>query len=267
MLYLIGLGLGAKEDITLRGFAAVKQSATVYLEHYTSIQPQFILEDWNAFFGKSILLASRELVESGSEIIDRARQEDVAFLVIGDVFGATTHTDLYLRAVKAGVRVEVINNASILNAVGNTGLELYRFGKTTSLPFWTSSFKPMTTYDVVKENMQRGLHTLILLDIKVSEPSEENLRKGVSIPEPPRFMNVPEAIDLLFEMEASRKEAVLAPETRGVALSRIGSPDQLITSGTLAQLRTVQLGEPLHSLVIPGNLHHIEEEMLSLWKL
>jgi len=37
MLYIIGLGLGDAEDITVKGLAVVKRALTVYLEAYTSI--------------------------------------------------------------------------------------------------------------------------------------------------------------------------------------------------------------------------------------
>lgn len=37
VLYMIGLGLGDEKDITVRGLEAVRGSAKVVLEHYTSI--------------------------------------------------------------------------------------------------------------------------------------------------------------------------------------------------------------------------------------
>ncbi|CAL9694993.1 unnamed protein product [Knipowitschia caucasica] len=37
VLYLIGLGLGDAEDITVKGLAAVRRCSRVYLEVYTSI--------------------------------------------------------------------------------------------------------------------------------------------------------------------------------------------------------------------------------------
>jgi diphthine synthase len=37
MLYIIGLGLGGAEDITVRGFQIVKRAERVYLEAYTSV--------------------------------------------------------------------------------------------------------------------------------------------------------------------------------------------------------------------------------------
>jgi hypothetical protein len=92
-----------------------------------------------------------------------------------DIRSATTHTDLVLRAWKRNIPTEVIHNASIMNAIGCTGLQLYSFGHTVSIPFWTETWKPDSFYDRIKANKQLGLHTLCLLDIKVKEQSVENL--------------------------------------------------------------------------------------------
>lgn len=118
------------------------------------------------------------MVETQSdEILRDADKEDVAFLVVGDPFGATTHTDIILRARALEIPVRVIHNASIMNAVGACGLQLYNFGQTVSLVFFTETWKPDSYYDRVKENVQLGMHTLVLLDIKVKEQSEENLAR------------------------------------------------------------------------------------------
>lgn len=37
VLYVIGLGLGDEQDITLRGLNAVKKCKKVFLENYTSV--------------------------------------------------------------------------------------------------------------------------------------------------------------------------------------------------------------------------------------
>ena len=52
---------------------------------------------------------------------------------------ATTHTDLELRARAKGIPVKVVHNASILNAVGACGLQLYRFGEAVSIVFFTGA--------------------------------------------------------------------------------------------------------------------------------
>ena len=52
------------------------------------------------------------------------------------MYRATTHTDLQLRAHALGIETKVIHNASIMNAVGCCGLQLYRFGEVST---WTTS--------------------------------------------------------------------------------------------------------------------------------
>ena len=92
---------------------------------------------------------------------------------------ATTHTDIVLRARALKIPTQIIHNASIMNAIGACGLALYNFGQTVSLVFFTETWKPDSFYDRIKENVDLGLHTLVLLDIKVKEQSEENLARLV----------------------------------------------------------------------------------------
>lgn len=76
---------------------------------------------------------------------------------------ATTHTDLVVRAKKLGVEVKVVHNASVMNAVGVCGLQLYRYGETVSLPFFTDTWRPDSFYEKIERNRMLGLHTLCLL--------------------------------------------------------------------------------------------------------
>lgn len=104
------------------------------------------------------------MVEQGAdEILADAKLCDVALLVVGDPFGATTHTDLILRAKEKGIKYQVIHNASILNAAGCCGLQLYSFGEVVSIPYWTDTWKPNSFFDKIADNFQRNLHTLCLL--------------------------------------------------------------------------------------------------------
>ena len=64
-----------------------------------------------------------------------------------------------------------------MNAVGACGLQLYNFGQAVSLVFFTETWKPDSFYYRVTENVKLGMHTLLLLDIKVKEQSEENLAR------------------------------------------------------------------------------------------
>lgn len=266
VLYLIGLGLGDAQDITVKGLEAVRKCSRVYLEAYTSILTvgKDRLEE---FYGKPLLLADRDLVEQGAEEILRdAAQTDVAFLVVGDPFGATTHSDLVLRAVHAGIPYKVIHNASIMNAVGCCGLQLYNFGETVSFVFWTDSWKPESYFDKICKNRAMGLHTLCLLDIKVKEQSIENMMRGRKIFEPPRYMTVSQAADQLLQIIQRRRdegeELGMTEDTVCVGVVRLGSDDQSIRAAPLRELVSCDLGEPLHSLVVTGRLHPLELDML-----
>ncbi|KAJ6491732.1 Diphthine synthase [Mycena vitilis] len=266
MFYIVGLGLSDEKDITVRGLEAVKGATRVYLEAYTSIL-MVQKERLEAFYEKPLILADRDMVETQSdEILHGAAGVDVALLVVGDPFGATTHTDIILRARALRIPTRVIHNASIMNAVGAAGLQLYQFGQTVSLVFFTETWKPDSFYDRIKENADLGLHTLVLLDIKVKEQSDENLARGRKIYEPPRYMSIPLAVKQLVEIESIRKAGILdADATLAVALSRVGGgEEQKIIAGTLANLANhpeESFGEPLHSLIIVGKrLHHLEVE-------
>ncbi|XP_049736202.1 diphthine methyl ester synthase isoform X3 [Elephas maximus indicus] len=205
MLYLIGLGLGDAKDITVKGLEVVKRCSRVYLEAYTSILTvgKEALEE---FYGRKLIVADREEVEQKADnILEDADLSDVAFLVVGDPFGATTHSDLVLRAAKRGIPYRVIHNASIMNAVGCCGLQLYKFGETVSIVFWTDTWRPESFFDKVKKNRQNGMHTLCLLDIKVKEQSLENLIKGRKIYEPPQYMSVNQAAQQLLEIVQNQR--------------------------------------------------------------
>lgn len=257
-LYLIGIGLSDEQDITLKGLEAIKKVQKVYLEYYTS-RLQVSPAKLEAFYGKKLILCNRELVEQQAEdtILADAQVHDVAFLVIGDVMGATTHSDLILRAKEKKIPVVVINNTSILSAIGNTGLELYKFGKTTSIVFPQKNYAPETCYDVIKQNQSIGAHTLCLLDIHADEKQE-------------RCMTLNEGLQILLDIEKkrneTRKENSIDENTLAVGCARIGAPDQLIKAGTIKNLLHVDFGKAPHCIIIPAKeLHFKEEEMLQLF--
>ncbi len=249
-LYFIGIGLNDEKDITLKGLETVKKCEYIYLEYYTSML-HCDIADLEDLYGKKIITADRDMVEKrADEIIDQAREEDVAFLVIGDIFGATTHTDLMLRAKEKDVHCAFIHNASIINGVGIVGLELYKYGRITSIPFQSPGFSPETHYTVLKENKTHGLHTLMLLDLR---PHED------------KFMTVNDAIKSLLELERKRKEQVFSEDTWCIGCARIGG-DHKIKYATAKNLLAQDFGEPLHCLIIPGELHFVEEDAIAQWK-
>src|SRR3989344_6344652 len=134
MLSLIGLGLNDEKDISVKGLELIKKADIVYLENYTS-KLQSSKEDIEKLYGKEIQLVEREVVENATAILSQAAYNNIVLLIVGDVFSATTHISLFQESKQKGIEVKVVHNASVLNAIGITGLELYKFGKTTSIPF------------------------------------------------------------------------------------------------------------------------------------
>lgn len=263
VLFIVGLGLGDERDVTVRGLEAIKSCDKVFLEMYTSIL-RVDKSRLEAYYGKEVVVADRNMVESEAEqIYEPAKEGNVAMLVVGDPVCATTHTDMMIRAKEFGVKVELIHNASAMGAAGCCGLQLYNFGQTVSIPFFDDNWRPTSFYPKIKYNRGGGMHTLCLLDIKVKEPDFEAMKKGRTVFLPPRYMSVNTAAEQLIEAEEKHGEGAYNPkETLCVGLARLGQPDQCIIAGTLEELKTQEFGEPLHCLIICGETHDLEMEMV-----
>ena len=126
--------------------------------------------------------------------------------------------------------------------------------------FFTDSWKPSSYYDRIRENADIGLHTLVLLDIKVKEQTTENIMKGRKIFEPPRYMTVAQCAQQMLDTEEERGEGVCAKKRLAVGVARVGARDQSIKAGTLQELASVEMGGPLHSLVLLGKRTHFLEK-------
>lgn len=272
-LYLIGLGLSDETDVTVKGLEIIKKSEKVFLESYTSLL-NIDASRLEAYYGKKIEVAYRETVEIEiNEILaeiakDKDTDKVFSFLVVGDPFCATTHSDLQLRAISLGIEVRAIHNASIMNAVGVCGMQLYNYGQTVSVPFYTEKWKPYSFLNKVAFNFENNFHTLVLLDIRVKEISDENLAKGKKIYDPPKFMSVNVAIEQIFEAEENLKTGAFGDigEVYGIGVARIGAEDQVIKSGKLRDLAKCDFGKPLHSLIICSKeLHPLETDMLRFY--
>jgi diphthine synthase len=250
MLVFVGLGLNGLEDITLSGIKWMRRAEKVYLDIYTSVIPNFSIEilEKNIVERKVIKVSRRDIEENYEEILNEAKNKIVVLLVPGDPFVATTHMQLRLTAIGRGIETRVVHAASIQSVVcGETGLFSYKFGRCVTVTFPYGESICETPYDVVKENMKQGLHTLLLLDMDA-----ENMR----------FMRVAEAIDILRKIEEKRKENVIKKDTLCVGCARIGSDIQIVKADYIDEISKVDFGAPPYSLIIVGRLHFMEAEAL-----
>ena len=59
----------------------------------------------------------------------------------------------------------------------------------------------------------------------------------------------------------------LDENTTCIAVARIGSEDQKLIATSLLKLKDVDMGPPLHSLIIPSALHHIEKDFINTYTI
>jgi diphthine synthase len=249
-LIFIGLGLYDEKDVSLNGMNELKNCDRIFAEFYTS---KLIGMDINAFekrIGKPIEVLSREETEQGNILLNAAEGERVCFLICGDPMIATTHIDLRLRAIKRGIPTRIIHNGSIITAApALLGLQNYKFGRTTTIAFPEKEYFPTSPYLIIKKNKDIGLHTLILLDIQ----ADKNV-----------YMTANQAMDLLLKMEEQYKENVIAKDDVICIVTCAGAPDAGVYADAIGSLLNKDFGPPLHTLIIPGNLHFMELEALEI---
>ncbi len=249
-LIFIGLGLFDETDMSLKAKETLQNADIIFAEFYTSILMGTSIEQLETTIGKKINVLTREETEQKTTIIDAAKTKNVCFLTGGDSLTATTHVDLRVQAIKNGIETKVIHGTSIISAVpGLLGLQHYKFGRTTTLVYPEGDYFPMSPYDVIHANQQNKLHTLILLDIQ----TEKN-----------RFMTASEAIQLLIKMEEKKNKQLITEDTIIAVIGQAGSIKPVVKADTLNQMKTVDFGPPLQSMVIPANLHFMEIEALQI---
>jgi len=226
--------LADEKGITLRGLEAARECGTVFMESYTSTLSEGSVERLQDLIGKDIILLDREGVEGGDAVLEKAKVGVVCLLVPGDPMSATTHQDLRLRAQELGLATEIIGGVSALTAIpAALGLQIYKFGKTITVPIPQPNFNPTSFYEKALENFKAGMHTLLLLDIQQD--------KGL-------YLSANDSLKTLISIEKELKGGLMIPERLVCVAARAGSADSLF--------------RPLHSLVIPGELHFLEAKAL-----
>jgi diphthine synthase len=235
MLYLIGLGLNV-DGISKFGLEMVKKCKRVYLEEYTVNFP-YSMQELQDALGKRFEVANREKVES-LEIVDEAKRMEVALLVYGSPLTATTHITLIEEAKNSGIKVKVIYNASIFDAVAETGLQLYKFGKTASMPKWDikKNFSPDSFMKIVQENQSMKAHSLILCDI------------GLYFDE------------AMKQLEQSAKNNNFSLK-KIIVCSRLSAKYQKIIYDDFENIKEMKIQAP-YCIIIPSKLHFMEKEVL-----
>ncbi|MGB9732887.1 MAG: diphthine synthase [Candidatus Micrarchaeia archaeon] len=248
MLFLVGLGL-ERGDISEKALEVIRRASRLMLDPYTNRIDNDYIEYLEAKTGKKLLRLSRsDLEENAYETIKNAKNEDIAILVPGDPLIATTHHTILDLAKKNGIEVKVFHAPSIFTAaIGESGLDIYRFGPTTTIPFWSKKYKPISFIDTIDKNLKNNEHTLVLLDYNYKEE---------------KAMSLEEALALL---EVAERERGVSLPQKIIVLADIGKASQDIAFGERAMLARMskRFTGKIISLIIPSNPNFAEEEALS----
>lgn len=231
-LYLIGLGLNER-SISTEAIESCKKADKIYLENYTVDFP-YNKKEIEKQIKKKIIILGRENIENeDKKLIQEAKKQNICLLIYGSPLIATTHLILILEAKKKKIKYKIIHNASIFDAISETGLQMYKFGKTTSLPAWKNNYKPTSFVNIIKENQSISSHTLLLVDIG---------------------LKFEDAIKQLVE---SCKENL----GKIIICSQLGTNNSKIYYNTIDKSKKLKIKAP-YCIIIPSKLHFLEQEAL-----
>ncbi|MEM0383454.1 MAG: diphthine synthase [Candidatus Caldarchaeum sp.] len=249
-LVFIGGGLGSPSSLTLGAVEALKSCDVVYIDCYTSFWDERTLEYVEGLAKSLVKSYRRMLEEEAHKVVAEARTKVVGVLAPGDPFIATTHSSMMEMAARKGVKVEVVNGVSIISAaISLSGLHVYKFGKTATLPKTEDPALYTQPVNIIEENLSRQAHTLLLLDTADG---------GLSVD-----------VGLKRLMQAAEKmgKRVVGYETLAIALARVGHSDQVLKAGRVEDLLADSYPPPPHCLIIPSALHFSEKEAVKTYAL
>jgi diphthine synthase len=275
-LILIGMGPGGISGMTRAAIEAAKNADYRRYEAYTALWKNDDLEALEVEIGE-IQRVMRPEVEEPVELLQLAKSNVVALLVVGDPLQATTHVDLQLQALEAGVECSVIHGVSITGLVtGAVGLSNYRFGRQTTLTYPYGGWVATSPLEVIALNKKQGLHTLALLDLdptgegvggqKPMQPADAKdsiLRMGSKL-----FENLDNySKDTPFDLLKHESYSEICEDLSSlmvVLCSDMGTEKQSISYLSVDELSNAKNGG-LHCLIVPASPSDVEISALSRW--
>ena len=278
-LLLVGMGMGSLSGMTVEAQAAAKAADHRRYEAYTALWPEDELARLEELVGP-IQRVMRPEVEEPEELFALAERSLVALLVVGDPLQATTHVDLQLRALEAGIDCRVMHGISITTVVtGAVGLSNYKFGRQTTLTYPYGDWIATSPMEVLASNWEQNLHTLALLDLDPTGlgTGDQRPMKPEDAVQSMRLMwdKLQETADeplsedyvrLAFRQMATKLYVQQNFDDIPVVLcADMGTSDQSIVTTTLGALGE-ERGGRLNCLVFPAGTGEVEEKAVLRWK-
>lgn len=245
MLFLVGLGLSDK-DLSMKGVEILAKSE-VYIDNFTSYIPQARIDFIERTSGKKAKLLERsDLEEDAKSIVERARNRDVAILTGGDPLMATTHKILFIEAQKLGVKFETVHATAIIAAaMGESGLDFYRFGQVCTIPAWSEHYSPTSFFEVIKRNLREGLHSLVLLDYDFKRS---------------RSLEISTAVDTLVKSAFGIGSDFVREDTKIIVMHNVDMDDPTVLYTTIGRARKLHFDSGPTLIIVPAEMSSIEQE-------
>ena len=277
-LLLIGMGPGRTDSMTIEAKNAAKSADFRRYEAYTALWPADELAKLEEDIG-DIEMVMRPEVESPTELLDLAKNHLVALLIVGDPLQATTHVDIQLQALEAGINCVVFHGISITTLVtGAVGVSNYRFGRQTTITYPYGGWVATSPLEVIAVNLFQNQHTLALLDL---DPTGAGV--GKQIPMQPgdsyvsldlmkeklssNISDIPEGSPIDSMKKLAFKEFVdkNLDSVKVVLCADMGTKDEKITYTTVGGLKNIDGGR-LNCLIFPAITSEVEEKALLRWQ-
>ncbi len=251
MLLLIGLGLDAK-DISVRALEALKSADLVLMEDYTTFLPGQYVDYLKAEVKAGITAIQRaDLEDRAKETVAKAKDKTLAILIPGDPLIATTHHILLDEAKRQGIEYTVYHAPSIFSAaIGQSGLDVYRFGPPFTVPFWSSNYKPTSFIDSLRKNLDDDQHSLILLDLEAKSRN---------------FMTLAQAVQLLRDADWEKRLDIFTDDLYILVMGDVGKSTEAIAYLAVKDIGRVEErfgGKPL-VIIVPASPTPAEMESLA----
>jgi len=249
-LIFVGGGLGQPYHLTLEAVEVLREADRVYVDIYTGMVDESFLEFVRTVSKVGVEPADRHMLEeNNARIVAEAAEKEVALVIPGESFIATTHSSLREKAVKHGVNTRLVHGISAYtSAISLSGLHVYKFGRAATIPVTENPVDLRTVYFTVHENSLRGLHTFLFLD---------TVRGG---------LDASKALRMLLASESEFRRGVFREDRLAVVVARVGYPDALLQVGPASSMSEGALPPPPHALILPGQLHFTEKEILKLYE-
>ena len=277
-LMLIGMGPGRISSMTIEAKQAAIAADYRRYEAYTALWPSNELKTLEDEIGK-IEMVMRPEVESPAELLELSKNNLVALLIVGDPLQATTHVDLQLQALEAGIDCIVFHGISITTLVtGSIGLSNYKFGRQTTITYPYGGWIATSPLEVIAMNMFYNQHTLALLDL---DPTGAGTGEQVPMQPKDAYYSLKLMKDKLKSTIDEIVEDSITDEVKKAALNQfinlefgdirvvlcadMGTKDEKITYTTISNLENV-VGGRLNSLIFPGITSEVEEKALLRWR-